>query len=253
MIEGITFDLWQTLILEPPESARKVRETRVRTLFMLLQGQGYEGTLEDVERADARVGERLREIWQRHADVSAEEQVQILLEVLDHQEVSRDRMALANLEWAYVSPILQIPPVLNAGVPELLERLKKHYRLGLICNTGWTPGAMLKIVLQRLGIFDYFDVLTFSDVVGVRKPDPQIFHLTLEGLGIAPDRAIHVGNDPVIDVGGALGVGMWAVLLGPHRDPPQSHGRVRVIEVLEDLPRILEEVGGLWKGSQFIG
>jgi len=244
MIEGITFDLWQTLILETPESARKARETRVRSLYMLLQGQGYLGTMEDVERADERVGERLQEIWQRHVDISAEEQVRILLEALDYQEVSGDRMALANLEWAYVSPILQAPPVLNAGALELLERLKGRYRLGLICNTGRTPGAMLKIVLQRLGIFEYFDALTFSDVVGVRKPDPQIFHLTLEGLGIIPDRAIHVGDDPATDIVGALEVGMWAVLLGPRRDSLPDHGRVRVIQVLEELPRILEEVAG---------
>jgi putative hydrolase of the HAD superfamily len=244
MIDGITFDLWQTLIVETPESAKKVRETRVRSLYMMLQGQGYGGTMEDVERAIERVGERLQEIWQRHRDVSAEEQVRIMLDALDHHEVPGDPMTLANLEWAYVSPILQAPPVLNAGAVELLGQLKGRYRLGLICNTGRTPGAMLKIVLQRLRIFEYFDALIFSDVIGVRKPDPQIFHLALEGLGIAPDRAIHVGDDPSTDIAGALDAGMWAVLLGPHRHAFPDHGRVRVIEVLEELPRILEEVAG---------
>lgn len=244
MIEGITFDLWQTLIRETPESARKVREARVRNLYLLLQGQGYLGTMEDVERAVERVGERLQEIWQRHVDVSAEEQVRILIEALDHQELSSDRMSLANLEWAYVSPILQAPPILNAGARELLERLKGRYRLGLICNTGRTPGAMLKIVLQRLGIFEQFDAMVFSDVVGVRKPDPQIFRLALEGLGLAPDRAVHVGDDPATDMAGALDVGMRAVLLGLPGEPLPEDGRVWVIGALEELPRVLEEAAG---------
>ncbi|MFQ5881976.1 MAG: HAD family hydrolase [Candidatus Methylomirabilales bacterium] len=244
MIEAITFDLWQTLIIETSESARKVEEARIRTLYIHLQSQGYSGTVEEVEAAHEQVGKRLEEIWERHVDVGIEGQVQIFLEALDDWEHPQDRMALANLEWAYASPVLQVLPVLNRGTLDLLNGLKGQYQLGLICNTGRTPGTMLRIILQRLGVLEHFDVLTFSDVVGVRKPDPQIFYLTLEGLRVSPDRALHVGDDPATDVLGALGVGMLAVLLGPPSPSLRGDERVRTIETLAGLPRILEEVQG---------
>jgi FMN phosphatase YigB (HAD superfamily) len=245
VIEAITFDLWQTLIRETAESGRKAKEVRTRNLFLLLQDQGYPGTLEQVEAASERVGERLREVWARHTDVGTEEQVQWLLEALDEDwQPPRDPMALANLEWAYVSSVLTALPVLDPAAPELLGGLKSRYRLGLICNTGRTPGAMLKIVLQRLGVLEYFDVLTFSDVIGIRKPDPQIFSLTLEQLGVSPGRALHVGDDVQSDVLGARQVGMWAVLLGGLDAALAEDARVRAIGTLGELPRILEEVHG---------
>ncbi|MFQ5848393.1 MAG: HAD family hydrolase, partial [Candidatus Methylomirabilales bacterium] len=115
---------------------------------------------------------------------------------------------------------------------------------GLICNTGRTPGTMLKIVLQRLGILEHFDVLTFSDAVGIRKPAPQIFHRTLEQLGVSSDRALHVGDDPTTDVQGALGVGMRAVLLRSPEASLLNDGRVWAIAALAELPGILQELQG---------
>lgn len=245
VIEAITFDLWETLIRETSESARKVKETRVRNLYVFLQGQEFPGTIEQVEKAHERVGERLEEIWARQEDVGAEEQVRLFLEALDEGwEMSQDPMALANLEWAYVSAVLHALPGLNRGAVELLDGLRGQYRLGLICNTGRVPGTMLKIILRRLGILDHFDVLTFSDGVGIRKPDPQIFHLTLEPLGIAPDHALHVGDNVATDVLGARGVGMWAVLLGSLEASTAQDTRVRAIATLEELPRVLQEVQG---------
>lgn len=243
MVEAITFDLWGTLIGETPESARKIKEARARNLYLLLQDQGYPGTIEEVEAASEQVGERLQAIWSRHEDVGPEEQVQLLVEALEGAwKAPQDRMLLANLEWAYVSPVLKALPVLSPGAADLLNGLRGQYRLGLICNTGRTPGTMLKIVLQRLGILDHFDTLTFSDVLGIRKPDPQIFHLTLEQLKVSADRALHVGDDPSTDILGARAVGMWAVLIGSSGVSRAEDQRVRAIENLATLPHILEEV-----------
>lgn len=244
MIEAITFDLWNTLIRETADSARKVEEARIRNLFVFLQSHEYPGSIEQVASAHGRVAERLHEIWRRHEDVGAEEQLRLFLDALDEGwEMSWDHMALANLEWAYVSPVLQALPVLNTGAAEVLDGLGGQYRLGLICNTGRVPGTMLKIILQRLGILDHFDVLTFSDLVGIRKPDPHIFRVTLDPLGVAPDRAMHVGDTIDTDVLGARGVGMWAVLLGSSEASLPDDTRVRAIETLVELPQILEEVG----------
>lgn len=249
MIQAITFDLWNTLIREAPEAGQKIKEARIRGLYMFLQGQGYPGSLEEVEAAYEQVGEHLQGIWARNIDAGSEEQVQILLKALnDGWKLPQDQMALANLEWAYVSPALQALPALTQGASEVLTGLKQRYRLGLICNTGRIPGAMLKIILQRLGILEYFDVLTFSDVVGVRKPDPHIFLLTLERLEVPPDLALHVGDNPTTDILGARRAGMWAVLFGSPEDSISDDTRVRAIEALEEFPRILDQVVGEGSG-----
>ena len=245
MIQAITFDLWNTLIREAPEAGQKLKEARIRGLYMYLQGQGYPGSVEEVGAAYEQVGEHLEKIWARNLDAGSEEQVQILLKALDDGwQLPRDQMVLANLEWAYVYPALQALPVLIQGAGEVLTGLKERFQLGLICNTGRIPGAMLKIILQRLGILEYFDVLTFSDAVGIRKPDPHIFHLTLERLEVPPDRALHVGDNPATDILGARRAGMWAVLLGSPEVSIANDTKMRAIEAIEEFPRILDQVVG---------
>ena len=100
---------------------------------------------------------------------------------------------------------------LQAKVLEALST--RSLALALICNTGRTPGSMLRIVLERLGLSRYLTILTFSDEVGLRKPHADIFLRTLAALGVAPAEAAHVGDDVTTDVAGARGVGMRAIHL----------------------------------------
>jgi putative hydrolase of the HAD superfamily len=57
------------------------------------------------------------------------------------------------------------------------------------------------------------DLIVTSALVGYEKPDPRTYHAALEPLGIDPEFAVHVGDQPKSDVVGALGVGMNAVLI----------------------------------------
>jgi putative hydrolase of the HAD superfamily len=52
--------------------------------------------------------------------------------------------------------------------------------------------------------------VSYSDEVGVRKPDAEIFHATLSRAGVPPDEAVHIGDNPDADVAGALAIGMRA-------------------------------------------
>ena len=75
---------------------------------------------------------------------------------------------------------------------------------------------------------DMFDVVVISGEVGLRKPDPEIFNLTTERLGIAPERCVFVDDHPG-HLKAALEVGMTTVL---HRAPNET------IEELEDLLQV---------------
>lgn len=81
--------------------------------------------------------------------------------------------------------------------------------LGVISN--WESWA--DALLDSLGIRSYFQCALISGVFGVEKPDPAIFHRALQTAGATPSEALHVGDNPLDDVQGAMQVGMHAVLL----------------------------------------
>jgi putative hydrolase of the HAD superfamily len=145
-----------------------------------------------------------------------------------------------DLERAYCLPILSALPAPNAGAAEILADLGgRGVRLALICNTGRTPGTMLRIVLARLGLSGFLSVLTFSDEVGLRKPHPEIFLRTLAALGVSPSDAVHVGDDVTTDIAGARKVGMRAVhLCHPTGASRHSDGAPSIAR-LADLPAAL--------------
>ena len=65
------------------------------------------------------------------------------------------------------------------------------------------------------GIGTAVECVVDSGVVGVTKPDPRIFRLALDAMGVAPDDAWYVGDTPGIDVVGARRAGLHPVLVDP--------------------------------------
>ena len=215
MLKAVTFDLWQTLIVDTPEGLQQARASRVRGMAAVLAREGHAADDAAVDRAYDTVGERLGALWAEQRDLGSRGQVRMLLEALELADrVPMDGPVMDALDEAYRLPILGALPVANAGAREVLEALSRRgLRLALICNTGRTPGSMLRLVLDRLGLKAYLRVLTFSDEVGLRKPHPEIFRRTLAALGVSPAEAAHVGDDVTTDVAGARGVGMQAIHL----------------------------------------
>jgi putative hydrolase of the HAD superfamily len=119
---------------------------------------------------------------------------------------------MAALVDAYARPILMVPPAVDDGARGALERLRgQGLALAVVSNTMRTPGTGLRKLLERYGLLSAFAHATFSDEVGVRKPDPEIFALTLRALGVEPAAAVHVGDDAVLDVLGARNAGLRTI------------------------------------------
>jgi REG-2-like HAD superfamily hydrolase len=118
-------------------------------------------------------------------------------------------------------------------VPACLERLRREgVRMAVISNWDFS----LHKVLRMYDLHDRFETVVASLEEGVEKPDPRLFHLTLERLGVPPERALHVGDNPVDDYEGARSAGMRAVLLnrrGVSRLPDE-------IRSLRELPEALD-------------
>lgn len=100
--------------------------------------------------------------------------------------------------------------VVRPGTVEALERLKSSgLKLAIVSNADGRVEADAK----RYGLAPYFDVIIDSDVVGVAKPDPRIFHIALERLGVAPEETLYTGDIYSIDMVGARAAGVEAKLI----------------------------------------
>ncbi len=90
------------------------------------------------------------------------------------------------------------------GAVATLELLRQHgLRLAIVANWDCAlPGH-----LETAGLAGFFDTVVTSARAGVAKPDPAIFRLALDELGVVPGRALHVGDEP-IDEEGARAAGL---------------------------------------------
>ena len=123
------------------------------------------------------------------------------------------------------------------GTHETLAALSAaNIRLGLVCDTGFTPGRVVRDLLKENGLLDHLEVLCFSDEVGVPKPGADIFAKALAELGATPPEAVHVGDLRRTDIAGAHDIGMHAVRFrGVHDDRSDAAEARIVIDRHEDL------------------
>ena len=92
---------------------------------------------------------------------------------------------------------------------DFLEKLASSYRLGVISNNfGNTQGWCDEYELTPL-----LDTVIDSTVVGIEKPDPKIFYLALDEMGISSKNSVYVGDTFSDDVVGSNQAGMFSAWL----------------------------------------
>jgi HAD superfamily hydrolase (TIGR01509 family) len=108
---------------------------------------------------------------------------------------------------------------IGLGVRESLERLRgAGFKLAVVSNSEGTIEQML----LEIGLRPLFDAVIDSSVVGFTKPDPRIFGIALDRLGVAAADALMVGDSPSADVDGASAAGIRAALIDPYDFYPWS-------------------------------
>jgi putative hydrolase of the HAD superfamily len=101
---------------------------------------------------------------------------------------------------------------MHEGTPAALDALRAAgYRLGVISNSD----GRVEEALGAAGIRDRFELVIDSQLVGVEKPDPRIFALALDQMGLAATEAIYVGDIYEVDVVGARRANLDVILLDP--------------------------------------
>ena len=130
-------------------------------------------------------------------------------------------------DYVYWSPrIVRLVP----GTMELLEYLKPKYHLHLITN-GFQEVQHTK--LSGSGLEPYFETLTVSEEVGVKKPNPEIFHYALRKAGAKAEDSLMIGDEMAVDIDGARAAGMDTLLFHPTEDRVEGECTYEVRSLME--------------------
>ena len=134
------------------------------------------------------------------------------------------------------------------GMPEFVE-LRAEVRDGLVAL--WSAGWRLGIVtngeadnqlgkVERTGLDQLVDSVAVSGVLGVRKPDPEIFRIAAEGAGCGlADGGWMVGDNAQADVGGGAAVGLRTVWVDGKGETAPGAATIVVKDVVEVFPHLL--------------
>jgi FMN phosphatase YigB (HAD superfamily) len=205
----VTFDCWQTVLAEAGPSHG--HSARVRLLCE------YTGADPKEAAAALRDAWRTHQLsWHRRTAFTGRDMTLASLAALGITlEPARSDSLIDELE----SEILTHDVIAIEGSRETLEALaRRGIRRALICDTGYTPGRVVRQLLARVGLLEYLEVQAFSDEVGVPKPHGTMFKTALDGLGVAAEGAVHVGDLRRSDVAGARAAGMGSVRITVSND-----------------------------------
>lgn len=237
MIKAVTFDLWNTLFTD-----RNYADFRVDYLEKALKERHIVKSHNEVLEAYNSTRKLAREIrnGDDHRHPTMVEGVNYILENIDVYLPSDVKTTLIR---RFEEALWENPPTLKEGVIETLKALRPRYKLGMISDSGATPGRVLREALQELKILYFFSSTVFSNEVGFCKPNRVIFEASLNDLGVKPHEAVHVGDLLHTDMAGAKAMGMktiWVTTI----EPPEAvkwKPDYEVTELLQLIP-ILDEI-----------
>jgi len=130
-------------------------------------------------------------------------------------------------DYVYWSPrIVRLVP----GTMELLDYLKPKYHLHLITN-GFQEVQHTK--LSGSGLEPYFETLTVSEEVGVKKPNPEIFRYALRKANATAEESLMIGDEMAVDIDGARAVGMDTLLFNPKGEAVEGERTCEVRGLIE--------------------
>jgi putative hydrolase of the HAD superfamily len=230
--DAVLFDLGNTLVsYYKATEFYPILERSISAVTRLLQAQHRSAVVEhaferakafDSERPDFRVWplkERLNEIFAPRGETLPDE-------------------LLRAMSQRFLEPIFATAKPNPEAVPVLSRIRALGLKRAIVSNTPWgSPAMAWREELHRWGLLELVDEAMFCVDVGWRKPAPQIFEHTLARLGVAPQRALFVGDDPRWDVEGARRSGIAPVLLS---DVASTARQCHTIQRLADLIPMLQ-------------
>ncbi len=229
-IRAVTYDCWGTLLKDRDWEGAMHKRIGALRRFVDLDGPAAQALLE--------------EAWMKHDEAWKQVETfgpgRMAAYCLEARGVYDDDL-IAELTREFEEASLEAGVVAVEGARATLESLAEGgVRRALVCDTGFTPGRVVRRLLEEQGLGDLLEAHCFSDEVGVPKPGNEIFAKALAELGVRPPEAVHVGDLRRTDIAGAHDFGMHAVRFrGVHDDRTDAPEAGNVIDRHEQLLEIL--------------
>jgi len=210
-ISAVTFDLWDTIIVDESDEPKRAAKgllskflTRRELVWKFLEKhEQIDRELVDVAYATADAA--FRRVWYGHSYTwSVNERLEVLLKGLGRTLPAREMEELVRL---HEEMEFEVQPDLAPGIVEAIKELHGKYKLGVISDTIFSSGRVLRNLLKANDIEKYFDVFIFSDEAGCSKPDPRTFITAAKGLGVDITEIVHVGDRDTKDIKGPQNLG----------------------------------------------
>lgn len=255
MIEAITFDFWDTIVIDDSDEAKRRAlglpskpEARIQ-LFVEHVTQRYPHiSAPRAVEAYRHANERFRHEW--HANFHTPAVATRLSYAFEHLGLlpppGRYARLVAEID-ELVREIevmeVRIAPDFAPGVQNALYLLSREYKLGIVSDTIHTHGRGLRGLLAQHGLLQYFSCTIFSDEVGASKPSNAVFRAASQALDVAPPSIVHVGDRESNDIEGPQAFGMRAILYTGVVDRGSARTRADAIcRHLNDLPEIVRRM-----------
>lgn len=134
----------------------------------------------------------------------------------------------------------------TSGVPllpyaaESLESLSKKYRIALASST---RGESVKRQMTATNVYHYFETVTTGDMVTHSKPDPQIYKMAMDSLGLAPEDCIAVEDSPN-GIKSAVAAGMKVIMVPDRIKPNEELEKLcwKIFPNLKEMTQFLTEI-----------
>ena len=236
MIDAVTFDYWNTLVQEGPAG---LVGPRLTAWAGLLEEGGLPVQADRLSAAHQIAFDSYQTAWRANRQYVVADATACMLSVLELDVPEDLRVALV-ASFADAGSTTDLRLVQGAGA--CVHAL--HHAgvgLGIVCDIGLTPSSALRVHLERWGLLELFGALAFSDEVGVYKPEPGIFRVALDALGVEPAGTAHVGDRLRTDVAGARALGMVSVrYTGVYDDPEDGMAEAdHIVADYRQLPAVL--------------
>jgi len=249
-ITTVTFDLWQTLLVDNRDLGQARAMVRLEGAQTALAKSGEDYDIEHIRTAYMSCFEQFRDIREGGSDMDFRAQVSSFVNFISPGLVDRvDSETMDEISHHYSDSFFVYPPPAHEAAVRVLQGVKDMgLQMGLISNTGMTPGFTFRAYMEERGMLEYFHTLTFSDEAKVAKPAKEIFMMTLKAMGATPEQTIHVGDHVKNDVVAAKECGLktvWITGFYEREDPndPATEPDISVSGLAEVVPAIARLAG----------
>lgn len=237
-VRAITFDWWGTLFCDA-----KTRSRGELRLDILVEVTGAERAAADNALSAVWAAfDRSHRLDQR--TLTAEDAVRMACE---HLNVCIAPPEIERVAEAFACAVLEYEPQPIEGALEAVQAAAACVPIGIISDTGVSPGRVLRQLMDRNGFTEWFRAFTWSDELGgMAKPRAGNYLHAAQQLGVPVESMLHIGDLPHTDIAGAKAVNARAALFtAVNQQPPglvaPDYTFATWQEFIDTLPRIMSE------------